>query len=295
MAATLLGLYHWGLTSDDDGHRTYTAQFRVKTDDTDDGPAVVFATAGLPLAGATWAYGNDVDLWAFCLPKRTVRTFKQKGEPGNHWLVQCEFTTKPQNRCQTTSIENPLNEPARLSGSYVKYVREATVDRNGDPILTSSHEIVTGPVVERDFNRPTVRVGLTLASLPLSTFNPMVDTLNDATLWGLAARKVKLSNVSWTRLLYGTCTYYYTVDYEFEISDEWDTTYVDQGTMVLAPGGDATNPQHFVRYKDGTEENATVLLDGNGNALDAVADVVNLPLEKYDESNFLLLGIPTTL
>lgn len=296
MASKLLGLYDWGLSRNKDGHRDYNADFLVETEDTMDGPSIVLATPGLPAIGSYWSFGNDVDVNSYCSPEMVVRPWKTKGEPGKTWMVNTKFSTRPLNRCQETAVENPLAEPARLSGSFIKTVREATRDKDGNPILTSSHEVVRGKVVERDFSRPTIRVGINSLILPLTSFSYMVDTLNDSMLWGMPARTIKLSNVSWTRKLYGICTYYYTVDYEFEVSTEFDVDFLDEGTMVLAPGGNPNDPRDFVRYKDANEENPDrVLLDGNGSPLDDISNPVEIHLEKYAESNFLLLGIPVTL
>jgi hypothetical protein len=159
----------------------------------------------------------------------------------------------------------------------------------------------------------------------------MVDTLNDATLWGLAARKIKLSNVSWERLLYGTCDYYYKRVFDFDIDfSTFDRDVLDEGTKVLSgqwdrdtgewvlleiegyggtPNPDAQRPDHFIRYKDRNDENARVILDGNGLPADSVVlraeetgtgttetesgAAARIQVKKYEESNFLLLGIPT--
>jgi len=125
----------------------------------------------------------------------------------------------------------------------------------------------------------------------------MVDTLNDRPLWGLEARKIKLSNVSWERLLYGTCTFYYKVTYEFDIrmdDDGFDRKLIDEGTKELKPGGDPNDPRDFQVYKDGNGENTRVLLDGAGKALTAEADPFEIDLKYYKESNFGLLGLPTS-
>lgn len=294
MAGVLIGRIDWSGQRDKEGHRDYKIRWLVNSLYAD-GPAVVMNTAGLPAVGATWAFGNDVDAWAFCWPNWKMTPIITK-EPNQYWIVEQHFTTKPLKRCQDTDIENPLNEPDRISGSFTKFTREATHDRNGDPIKSSSHEQIRGSVVERDDNRPNVTIEKNLVTLPLSTFAPMIDTLNDAPLWGLPARTIKLSNASWQRQLYGTCTFYYTVSYEFDVNyDTFDKTLIDEGTKVLACGGDPTKPEDFVVYKDINGENTRVILDGNGEAWDGVGTPGEIDVEFYNESNFLLLGIPTSL
>ncbi len=295
MAATSLGIISWGMTKDSDGHRTYAAKFLVLCSDVDDGPLVVSTATGLPVTGAAWTYGNDSDLWALCYPDVTAKPLVDK-EDNKVWEVSKKFSTKPLKRCQTSSIENPINEPPNISGSFVKYTREARFDRSGNALKYSNHQMMSGSITERDYNRPTVKIEKNFAAINLTLITGAVDTVNDATLWGLGTRKIKLSNVSWSRKLYGTCTYYYTVNYEFDIDfNTFDHEVVDQGSMVLASGGDPNNPQDFVQYKDCRGNNQKVLLDGNGNALDDASNPVTATLEHYDETNFLLLGIPTSL
>lgn len=297
MSSSVKGRLDWSLKRDADGHRDYSIEWLVGCTDVADGPLVVLSASGLPAIGATWVFGNDNDPWAFCLPTCNVKPVLTR-EPGVWWVVEQTFSTKPLKRCQTTSIENPLLEPAKLSGTFAKYTKEATKDRNGNPIKSSSHELIKGKAVEVDDSRPGVQVSLNSLTLPLSTIAPMIDTVNDAMLWGLVARKIKLSNAPWSRQLYGTCTFYYTITYEFEINDSalgWDRKILDEGTKVLAKGGNKDNPRDFVVYKDRNGENTRVLLDGNGAAITDIANAHYFDFEYYEESDFTTLGIPASL
>src|SRR5690606_22693106 len=91
------------------------------------------------------------------------------------------------------------------------------LDRYGNPIKSSSHEQFRGSNVEFDANRPTVWVDQNVSSLGLATFASMIDCVNDRPLWGLPKRRIKLSNVTWERKMYGTCRFYYTRKLEFDI------------------------------------------------------------------------------
>lgn len=294
MTATFDGLVDWSLDVDEEGYRNYTAVHRVITNDPEDGPYTIMATPGLPSAGSTWTIGNDDDPWSFCTRGGKVSLEKIE-DSHRQWLVGQTFTNRPKSRCQTTTIDNPLLEPARISGSFVKFTKEATVDRFGDPILNSAFERIRGKVVERDHNRPTVRIGLNLATINLNTICAFNDCVNDATLWNLAAHCVKLSNISWQRLMYGTCTYYFTVEYEFEIDFKtWKRELVDEGTKELKVGGTATNPAHFRAAVDERYLPTTKLLNGAGQPLGAGEDPYIFTKELYEPKNLLLLGIPTT-
>lgn len=296
MSASVHGRIDWRRNDDKDGNRTYKIRWLVVSTSVLDGPGVIGNASGLATVGSAWAYGNDSDAWALCWPTLSARPVVTR-EPGFWWVVEQTFSTKPLNRCQDNSIENPLNEPPKISGSFVKYTKEAHIDRNGNKVRSSSHELFRGESVTWDDNRPTVSISLNSLTLPLSTFAAMIDTVNDATLWGLTSRKIKLSNASWERLLYGTCTYYYTMNYEFDVrdtADGFDRKILDEGTKVLSAGGDKTDPTDFEVYKDVNGENTRVLLDGNGNAIGAGADPAEVDFEYYDESNFLSLGIPSS-
>jgi len=292
-----------------EGHREYWLTQKVKTTDPDDGPDIVIQASGLPAIGSFWNYGNGSDTWAFCWPTRTQKPMVD-GEPNQFWLVESYFTTKPFQRCQTTTIEDPLLEPQKVSGSFVKYTKEAIVDRNGNPLVSSSNEMYRGPQVEIDGNRPTVTIEQNVLVLGLDVFAPMVDTVNDASLWGLPARTIKLSNVSWERKHHGVCNKYYTRIFQFDVNfNTYDRSIIDEGTKVhighwskCSPGtGTGTGPgtwvvdgSSFQRFKDCNGENIRTLLDGAGNPLLGGVPVFN-NFQFYSESNFLTLNVPLAL
>lgn len=328
MAATLLdGHVSWSLNRDRQGIRSYKIRHYVNTDDFLDGPNVVLNCAGLPLPGAVWDFDNDYDANCYCTGETvvSVRSGVKEGQKTKYWTVDNIFSNAPGKRCQDEQIEDPLLEPYDISGSFVKYTTEASFNNDGTRIKTSSHERITGPMVEFDANRPTVKISQNVAILDLATFSQMVDTVNDATLWGLPARCVKLSNASWQRKFYGTCGIYFTRVFDFDIRYEtFDRTVPDEGTKCLhgywGDGDDAgtapddwiliningsapdpDNPAHFSRFKDRNGENARCLLNGAGLpaqvglATGSSGDPANISIYYYGESNFFLLDIPASL
>lgn len=295
MSGTVLGHLDWSVKQDKDGHRDYSIIWLVQTSDPDDGPYTVGTTPLLPAIGSAWIFGNDNDPWAFCWPEVTVQPVYTK-EPCTLWTVENMFTTRPLRRCQDDAIENPLLEPPRLSGTYGKVSKESHIDKDGKLIKSSSHEIFRGKSVEFDECLPTVSIEMTFSSNQISTFNGLINRVNDATLWGLSTRKIKLSNATWKRHLYGICTFYYTVAYEFEINPEtFDRLIPDEGSKILKEGGDEDKPEDFIVYKDRNGENTRVLLDGHGAPLASAAAPHNISFKKLKEGNLLLLGIPASL
>lgn len=325
MSSTLVGMVSWDLqTNPENGHRTYTIDHLI-TSTIADGPFVVLQTAGLPTTGSVWDFGDDYDPWAYCTPGVKINIHQPKeGDPNKWWKVQNTFTTIPQKRCATTSIENPLMEPDRVSGSFVKYTKEASHDRFGNLLRTSSWERLVGPQVEFDANRPTVHIEQNVSALELDVFTPLVDTVNDSTMWGLPARCIKLSNASWERKILGVCDYYYTRIFDFDINFEgFDRVVLDEGTKCLhghwADGADAgtapddwiliningnppnkNNPAHFSRYQDRNGNLSRVFLDGNGLPAGVGLDSgssgnpADITIEYYPENNLMLLGLPTS-
>ncbi len=298
----------WSGTRDAEGQRAFKALYRL-TYDGNVGPTVVMDFAGGPGVGTSWNVDGDTDIWAFRTLATTVNPVIKDGNDSKVWDVVYNFSTKQPERCQDQQVEDPLSEPQKISGSFVKYTEEIEKDKDGNVIETSSHELIRGPIVEFDNNRPTVIIEQNVASLQLDVFSNMVDTVNDAELWGLGARKIKLSNVSWSRELYALCYFYYTRRFEFDINfDTFDRETKDQGLMVLrghwedgvagwildgAPN--AADARDFIRFKDRNKENARVFLDGAGQPAANAAAAADISIAFYTESNFLELNIPTTL
>lgn len=225
----------WAGTRDDDGYREFTVSHLVKTTSVSDCPYTVMFASGLPAIGSVWNFGTTTDFWAFCYPYMKVELHQHlEGDPHVWYKVDQKFSTKPMKRCQDTQVEDPLLEPQQVRGNFGKYTIEAVYDRNGSLIKSSSHEQIRGRQVEFDNNKPTVSITQNVASLGLSTFSQMIDTVNDGPMWGLSARMVKLSNAPWERLVYGKCHFYYRRTFDFDIDYRtFDRNALDEGTKVL--------------------------------------------------------------
>ncbi len=285
MTTTIRGVKEWSMSRDDEGHREYKMQTLVQSTSASDGPAYAITTPGLPLVGSPWILGNDVDLWAWCRWSTEV-TPVITGEPNYFWLVEQTFSTKPlprdQQRPNDTPIENPLMEPPKISGSYIKVSEEATHDRFGYPIVSSSWEMLRGPQVEFDVTRSTVKIEQNFATLNFLLNEAYLNCVNDSPLWLQPARCIKLSGISWERKFHGQGLMYYSRTLDFEINrNGWDRTLLDEGTKVLHGHWDKTtgawvldningeapnpaNPTHFIRFKDKNGENTSVVLNGRG-------------------------------
>lgn len=263
MSAIFHGLIDWTLDEDgDEGHRDYTGTFLVETTDADDGPAIVLQCPDLPQVGDHWDHFNDVDLFATVKRGRSIKSHEKKG-PGKHrwWAVTIPYSTKPTRRCQDEGFENPLDEPDRVSGGFVKDREEATHDRHGARILSSSHEMLRGPQVEFEVIRGTVRVVQTRANLEYDLINRLANTVNQYPLWGLPARCVKYTPGDWEEKFYGTCNRYYTRVLELEAYAKIDSIHEGALSITSLGGG-------------GTGYSVGQILDVSGGASTVPAQII---------------------
>lgn len=297
MAFKIDGPKSWSLSIDQEGYRTYKLAIRVVSDDSHDGPGTALLTPGLPLVGSLWSgYETVDDLWCWCQPTASANPVSTSG--GNT-AFDCDFTfsNKPapanKRRCQDFKIEDPLLEPQKMSLHFAKSREEATVDRFGSKLLTSSHEQIRGPQVEFEEMSPSVKIEQNVPQLQPELLSYVAaNPLNDSPLWGLPARCVKLSEISVEEKFMGACEYYFTRHFGFEVkvkinpetgevTSGWDRDVLDEGTKVLrghwneVTGGwdldevggappNPFNPTHFIRYQDKNGNTARVLLDGAG-------------------------------
>lgn len=221
MAASVDGMLSWGATRDEEGNREYKVKWLVKSLTTD-GPVAVFNASGLCSIGSYWNLGGT-DPWAWCKPTMAINIHQpREGDPNEYWTAEQTFSSKINSkRCQDTPITDPLLEPYKISGSFVTGRREAITDKDGTVLVTSAREKINGSGVEFDVDNPSVHIEMNTATLGLSTFSQMVNTVNSSALWGLPSRCIKLANVAWERKVNASCCFYYTRSFDFQI--DWST------------------------------------------------------------------------
>jgi hypothetical protein len=226
---------------------------------------------------------------------------EKEGDWALVYRVEQKYSTRPYRRCQDSSVENPLLEPMKIKGGTVKKQVEATFDYRGHPLVTTAGEPLRGPEVQFDDQDHTVTISQNVLSLGLPAVVQMLrNPLNASPLWGMAARCVKFSSFQWERNVYGTCAYYYTRTFEFEINfDTWDRVVPNRGTMAMGHwNADGTSWVHEDKpqvYKDKNGENTICFLDASGDPVTDPNNVEPLYIYRYGQSNLLLLGLPTSL
>jgi hypothetical protein len=314
MTAIAMGRLNWTLTRDSDGYREYKLTTLVWSAFAD-GPTHVMLASGLPRVGSYWVFDNDYDYWAWCRPDMTV-TPMITNEPNRFWTVEQTFSSKPRDQNSQDQRDDPTTDGPTFSGSFARWSRETKLDRNDDPILSSSLEQITG--VEKDDTRPTVSFEWNTLVLDLYNMTRFINKVNDRPMWGLPKHCIKLNEISWSRHLYAQQGYYFKKKWDFEVRfDSFDNSKIlDTGFRCLkgewvkpAPpatewtwaqeaGIDKTKATNFIRVKDQLEspEPMRIPLDGNGGRLtDPTTPVFIDKVEIYDEVNFLLYGVPSQL
>jgi hypothetical protein len=326
----LIGPIDWSMERDDRGYRVYHVTVLIETLP-NQGIIAVLNTGGLPIIGAPYLLTalGDIDLWVWLRPYIRVKRHQPKqGELTRFYTLELKFSNEPIDNerqfCDSASIQNPLMEPMKISGTFGKYTKEVQYDRFGGEIVNSAFERITGQSVEFDQLAPTVTIEQNYGLLDLAKMALLANRVNDLPLWGLPARHVKLSSISWERHFYGLCFYYYTRKFDFEINyDGWDREVIDEGTKYLnghwqATSGafvqdeiavgvpaDPTNPNHFIRAIDRNGNPTKLLLNGAGLPADVElgtgtgtfgsTGLGTIRIEYYKEGNFLSLGIPLSL
>lgn len=301
------GIRRWSGGVARDGYRDYKLTLLVQgaTGAAADGPANVLRTSGVPAIGSAWAPLGDSDQWVWRTPETTVTPVlpDDPNKPVEFHELELTFSNRPPEipRCQTDSIDNPLLEPARVSGSSVRYTEEAVKDRFGNFIKNSAHEQIRGAQVEFEVTRASVRIEQNVATAYLGVTLPYQfrDTLNSVPMWGFPPRAIKHVPASWEKKYYGTCLTYYSRVLEFEIyvvknhltglyESGWDRKPMDEGSKALQghwdgttgayvieqlPDGswpDPANPAHFRRFTDRESNPMRVILNGFGLPVGAV-------------------------
>ncbi len=302
MATSVIGPLTWSGSVDSEGYRTYKITYLVKGAK-GCGPFAAMYASGIPARNSAWDITingqQDSDTYAYCLPTKEARPHKvNNAEPFSYWEVDCTFTTKPQNTCASSTPDDPLSQPIRCGGNFIKFTEQARYDKDGYMIKGVSPWPPKGPLLEFDNNRPTVWVEWNSASLPLGTFAAAVDRVNSATMWGLAVRCVKLSNVTWEKKYYGSCSVYYTIRYEFEINyNTFDRKIPDisplvlnghwssSGSWVTASGASVSDPASWIRFQDKAGNLRDVALTSGGTPATTESAVNIITAKKYLETN----------
>ena len=280
-------------TQDEKWIRTYEATFDIwvpAADDPADYGVIAAGTApGLPVVGTSYNLDGETDAWAFWTPYVKIAR-RNSGDPGERQVYQVKMkaSNKPMDRDQTNKANDPLLEPPKISTNFTRFQKTPSKDVNNKAYENTNGEPLDG--IQIDASRPVVNISdLNQINHNLSQIAEFMDCLNDATLFGLSAGKVKLSEHSMERLLYGINTYYFKHSFGFEIKFEgWKRKEINRGFWVYDSGG-------LVLNREGKNDPKITLLTNPGPGLgEATTTPVELEFDDYEEKDLSLLGIPTS-
>lgn len=310
MTVKLLGEREWELDVDDDGFKMYTVTWFAETSSPFEGPNAVFNTPGLFATGSIWQFedneGNveEEDQNALCLPNIKISPVV-RGEPNWWWTIQQFFSNKPVTALrQDNEIGSPATIPPKVRGTYVKHTIEAMKDKDYKPILNTAFQRIRGKAAEFDKSNQTIVVELMRPQL--DNFDDYIDHVNDRPIWGKPVRAVKLSNITFERLVYGVDTFYYNSILDFDtdiVLDEnqekvsgFDRRVPNVSTLELT-GNDKDDPDSYTSILQvGDNDRTEKILDPNtGVPWNRQGPVPTIKIQYYPEANFFDLGVPATL
>lgn len=290
---------------DDEGHQDYTVDYHVKTNSVNDGPYVAINATGVARWGDAYSYGSESNAYAFC--RRLRADYAKYPDDRLNWIVQAYYTTKPYGGysgsrggelTSTGLFQSPLDEPWKISGSYVRLTRVTDRDRNGDAITNSAHE---PKVAEVPYGHDTLRLEGPSATLSLSTRAQAMFAVNSATIWGLTARQLMMTSWTYDIRYYGTQAYVHN-SLEFEINYAgWNEVFVDAGFREYVGKDIVTNKPIYrqILSSNGVPVTSPVLLGGDGLIISdddvTAGSYYTITKQVIGEFDFTTLGFPSVL
>ena len=273
------------LKIDSDGYKRYEIGLKIRPEFDNEGPAsALLNTAGVPIPGTIWAYGDEVDASVWCSEECEIEPVVE--DECVMYKASFSYTNKPKEgkyrRCNDERFDNPLLETPKVRVTYKGKKTKATKDRFGLQVKTSSHEIVRGSATEFDDFNAVVTIEQNVPVYVLAFNVGFINRVNDRFLYGMPPRTILCKNVEAEERFFGSCYKYWNRKVEFEVDyDGFDKDIVDEGTKVLkgawskdtrtwvvgtVDGQPANpyNPTHFDRFLDAKGNPAKVILDGLG-------------------------------
>lgn len=265
----------------------YTETWGVETNAATDSSSTVLQYPGLPVIGVLY----PGDARATC--RRRVPQLMNFTESRQYWEVVVEYSTKGEDEDEDEK-EEPLNRPAKWSGSFQQFQAIAEKDRDDKPILNTAGDAFDPPLMKDD-SRPVISCVKNFGSLNLNFWSSLRDVINSNS-WGVFQEKtVKVMNISWDQKFHQN-TVYYEVVFSFQINpDGWDAEILNRGYRQIENAGEEPKPITVSSKLGETLLTEPALLDQAGK----LVPKSNLPQgahyvdgKLYQKTNFSSLGIP---
>ena len=258
----------------EEGHRTYTKTFEIRTNSRMDGPYTCMQSGSLPWRGDSYSHGSEADPFAMC---KKVGNFKLREVDSTSQLWRCEamYSTAGSKEDPDNQPGNPVDWAWKVSGGITGDRKVMAKDKDGRAIKNSSDEPFE-PLPEVIYPNVVINLSKNSAYISLSQWWEYNGSVNDAAIWGLtAARKARINSWTWEVVFYGNRQKYIANKFEVEINTK---TFVyaplDQGFRRLT-GVDINGKPSFSPITiHGELPSKPVLLDGLGETLNAGASPV---------------------
>lgn len=193
---------------------------------------------------------------------------------GYSWLVDVGY--------KTSSIENPLNEPIKISGSQSARQVEIEFDRDGNPILNTAGDPFQEILFAEDFD-DTLSLSFNRATVPYSASRKSKRTVSSTTVLGLEAGTVRYAGMSFQPQDHETIGLYYSITIGLALADDWKKRILNQGFREKVDG------ELKPIKKGGKDVSQPVLLDNAGKALSPSGNPVTLEKDIYGEADYVSL------
>lgn len=282
-----------------DGDREYKRFFMVRTSSQDDGPLTVALANDLPRVGEIYRYPGTVTTPGPTFTEYDEGVYAQSMTPKladknskTLWSIEVPYTSVPTSKQTGNNEQDPLNEPPKFSGSFLRVTEIFEEDKDGNAILMSSGE-PPDPPLEEGVSYPTLRIEMNVATPALALWADYANATNSSSFWGLGPRQWAVEKIDWQDQFRGNGSRYVTVSFEFAAKyNTWDRKFLDRGyyRKVVAP----IAGKILITDVDGQPVNAPRLLDGSGNVLEEGATPVYITKVLRPSRAFAALGVPSS-
>ena len=271
------------------GEKTYTRTFILKTSLQSEGPGAVGSHGSLPVIGNT----HPDDGNAYCSSIRVENAWPWRG-----WTVTCSYTNQ-----RILHPTDPEQDEILISFQSEIYQEVILTDINGKAIVNSAGDFfVDAPT--RDAARLIASIKVNLTSVPAWILSYQ-NAINDAsiTIGGLTVGqyKAKMQNIQVSERKYRGATAYYELSFDIHINkDGWIYRPVDNGLRCLAevPNESTSDSddtivvlKNIVNPGDKQEITVPALLNLNGRVIEdpSPATAKYLTFHVYPELDFTAL------
>jgi len=235
------------------GIRTYQRQFRLITDNKNDGPYAIGSHASLPRIGSV--HPEDASAWCREL---TV----ENDAPFAGWVVTANYSSERE------LSETPTSDPAVITWDSEQFQRPLIQDNTGDAVVNSAGDFFDPPPMIDD-SRRVVSVQKNLTAVPTwildyqDAVNSDQFTVDGVTI-AIGTAKMQRVSVGQEDIRNGTTFRQVTFTMHLQ-RDGWTMDILDAGFRRIDPG-DSTK-RIAISLDDGTEPTTPALLDGSGGLL----------------------------